>query len=107
MCYFIQSISHSAPRTAKPVKMPTQRKRKEKKKVTSFSRDVIHLSSIREGKNGCYHCGCERVFNQAWLNHGPTAPPFTCPLLWIPEPLGMSEGGIPTAIGGGAEVYNP
>lgn len=66
------------------------------------------LALLGRGKKWlCYHSGCDQVFNQEWLNHGPTAPPFTCPLLWIPEPLGMSEGGIPTAIGGGAEVYNP
>lgn len=39
---------------------------------------------------------------QGWLNQGPTAP-FTCPLLWIPTPFGMIEGGRPTV----AEGYNP
>lgn len=44
---------------------------------------------------------------QVWLNQGPIAP-FTCPLLWIPPtPLGTSEEGNPTAIGGGAAGYNP
>jgi hypothetical protein len=47
-------------------------------------------------------CNCEIY---VWLNHGPTVP-FTRPLLWIPTPFGIS-GGNPTAIGGGAAVYNP
>lgn len=49
---------------------------------------------------------CKALWIQLWLNQDPTAP-FTCPLLWIPTPFGMSEGGNPTAIGGGAGGYSP